>query len=113
MNGYMPHLLLATIVAFVAGCQSTEPVVTAEQPTLAPRLTFLTRGACVNTPPMRGSLDLALRDGGYAVDYVVIDTATLAATDPRCGYGTPTILLDGRDLFGLAEPARGVAHVPM
>ncbi|MHC5115321.1 MAG: hypothetical protein ACYTGP_12940 [Planctomycetota bacterium] len=67
----------------------------------------------MNTPAMCASLDEALRESGYAVEYVVIDTATLDATDPRCGYGTPTILLDGRDLFGAAEPARGVRHVPM
>lgn len=104
--------LLTLAASFVFGCQGNAPRVANEQPTPAPELTFLTRGACVNTPAMRANLDQALRDSGYALAYTVIDTGTLPATDPRCGYGTPTILIEGRDLFGRAEPARGVRHAP-
>jgi hypothetical protein len=113
VNQCVPCLVLAVLAALVTGCQRTDRVATPAQPSLKPRLTFLTRDECVNTPVMLASLDQALNDSGYAVEYVVTDTATLPATDPRCGYGTPTILLDGRDMFGRAEPARGVHHVPM
>lgn len=37
-------------------------------------------------------------------NYQVIDVATLHPTDPRSGYPTPTLLYEGRDLFGLPEP---------
>lgn len=113
MTRHAPTALFLAIMVAASGCQMMEPAMTTDGPTLAPRLTFLTRGACVNTPAMRASLDEALRESGYAVDYIVIDMDALDASDPRCGYGTPTILLDGRDLFGAAEPERGVRHVPM
>lgn len=105
--------LLVAITLVASGCQTAEPVTATEQSTLGSRLTFLTRGACANTPAMRASLDEALINSGYAADYPVIDTGTLIPTDPRCGYGTPTILFDGRDLFDAAAPKRGVRHVPM
>ena len=44
---------------------------------------------------------LAAPPEGYAA-------ATL--TDARGGYGTPTVLVDGRDLFGMPEPV--VPHDP-
>jgi hypothetical protein len=34
----------------------------------------------------------------------VIDVSALPPNDIRTGYGTPTILIDGRDLFGHPEP---------
>jgi hypothetical protein len=37
-------------------------------------------------------------------DYAVIDADTLAESDARRGYGTPTVLYENRDLFGMPEP---------
>ena len=118
-NRILSFSLLITLL--LAGCQTPEAIsppggadaAAGEQATLAPRLIFLTRGACVNTPVVLANLEQALVDRGYAADFVIVDTSTLSATDPRCGYGTPTILLDGRDLFGLPEPAGGAPYVPM
>jgi hypothetical protein len=67
-------------------------------------LTFLTRDGCTKTAVMRGRLDEALARQGRPVRYHLIDLATLPAGDPRRGYPTPTLLLDGRDLFGMPEP---------
>ena len=43
-------------------------------------------------------------DSGGRLRYVAIDMQTLDGSDPRLRWGSPTILLDGRDLFG-QEPA--------
>lgn len=67
-------------------------------------LAFLTRSGCANTAVLRANLDEALRTLGPDARYDVIDLDTLPETDPRRGYPTPTVLRDGRDLFGLPEP---------
>lgn len=73
-------------------------------------LVFLTRDGCTNTTVMRPRLDDALQRLGLPADYQVIDAGTLPADHPRGGYGTPTVLYAGRDLFGQAEPP--VPHPP-
>lgn len=72
-------------------------------------LVFLTRVGCVNTERMRVRLDEALRRLDVEWEYRLVDLGTLAADDTRTGYGTPTILHDGRDIFGLPEPTSGRA----
>lgn len=74
------------------------------QPKAVRPIVFLTREGCVNTTTMRTRLDRALDRLGLATDYVLIDADTLAESDVRRGYGTPTVLVDNRDLFGLPEP---------
>ncbi len=73
-------------------------------------LVFLTREGCVNTATMRANLDEALKALALPNDYQFIDADTLASSDPRGGYGTPTVLYNGRDLFGMSEPS--VPHPP-
>ncbi len=68
------------------------------------QLVFLTRDGCVNTVTMRANLDEALKDLGLPSDYQFIDADTLESSDSRGGYGTPTVLYEGRDLFGMDEP---------
>jgi hypothetical protein len=70
------------------------------------QLVFLTREGCVNTQTMRTHLGDALRVLAWPVDYQVLDLATLADTDVRKGYPTPTLLFANRDLFGMPEPRR-------
>ncbi len=67
-------------------------------------LVFLTRDGCVNTQTMRTRLDEALHVLGLPTDYQFIDADILPDSDPRSGYGTPTVLFAGSDLFGMAEP---------
>ena len=76
-------------------------------PTAEPRtegLVFLTRGGCVNTTVMRRSLDDALKSLGLGTGYEVVDQDILPETDVRRGYPTPTLLYQGRDVFGIALP---------
>jgi hypothetical protein len=67
-------------------------------------LVLLTRRGCANTDKMRDHLDAALRSLHRPATYRVIDLDALPPSDPRRGYGTPTILRDGKDLFGRSEP---------
>lgn len=67
-------------------------------------IVFLTRAGCVNTDTMRASLDQALARLEWPTDYRLIDADTLPPSDPRGGYGTPTVLYAGRDLFGMPQP---------
>jgi hypothetical protein len=53
---------------------------------------------------MRANLDEALRAIGHPITYAVIDADTLPESDPRGGYGTPTVLVAGVDLFGMPAP---------
>lgn len=67
-------------------------------------LEFLTREGCKNTPVMLENLKAAIAEGQVSADYTVIQQAALPPDDPRTGYPTPTILLNGKDIFGLAVP---------
>lgn len=67
-------------------------------------IVLLTRDGCVNTETMRARLDEALARLAWPADYGLIDADTLPSSDPRGGYGTPTVLYAGRDLFGMPEP---------
>ena len=91
----MKALALALLVA-LAGCAS--------KPAMTHDLVFLSRGACVYTPAMRANLDAALTAMQLPKDYQFIDLDTLAKTDARVGYPTPTVLLADRDLFDLPRP---------
>lgn len=64
-------------------------------------LVLLTREGCGATAAMRKNLDTA----GLA--YEVLNLATLPKDDLRRGYPTPTLLRDGKDVFGMAEPRAG------
>jgi hypothetical protein len=67
-------------------------------------LVFITRGACVNTPPLKANLDAALQALRVPADYEVVDLDLVPQSDVRAGYPTPTLLYRNRDLFGMPEP---------
>jgi hypothetical protein len=84
----------------LAGCASTPRATSRPQ-----RLVFLTREGCSNTAVMRANLDEALRALGRSTDYRVVNADVLPTSDPRGGYGTPTVLVNDVDLFGMRVPA--------
>ena len=51
-------------------------------------------------------LECALRSLRLPAGYALVYVEDLPATDLRRGYGTPTILVNGRDMFG-AAPSSG------
>ena len=63
-------------------------------------ISFLTRPRCPNSPLLKARLLNALKELGVEATVSLVDVSTLPAYDPRTGYGTPTILVDGTDLFG-------------
>ena len=60
---------------------------------------------CPNTPELRKRL----QESDSTIHIVAIDLMELPSTDPRLGWGAPTILVDGKDLFGL-DPSQGNAR---
>ncbi len=59
---------------------------------------FLGFDGCPNTPALRERL----AEANPTLSIVDIDLMSLNTGDSRLGWGAPTILVDGEDLFGLA-----------
>jgi len=70
---------------------------------------------CPNTPPVIQSAKAAARDLGDDWRVEAIDLESLSEDDTRRGYGSPTVLYQDRDLFGLPTPtsnALSCRHYP-
>ncbi|BCS33755.1 hypothetical protein TBR22_A29820 [Luteitalea sp. TBR-22] len=74
---------------------------------MPPTVILLTRPGCADTVPLRARLGAALADAALVGGYEEVDTTRLDAQDPRRGYPTPTILVDGHDLFDMPPPPAG------
>lgn len=69
------------------------------------RIEILGFEGCPNTPAMRERVEKAANAIGLSGKTVVyVDQEKLPEKDVRRGYPTPTVLVDGRDLFGLPVP---------
>jgi hypothetical protein len=88
------------IVVAVCGLALTGCVPAYLAPGPAAALVFLTREECVSADRMSASLNEALRVLGRRAEYVLVNFDALPPSHPWRGYGTPTILVDNRDLFG-------------
>lgn len=64
------------------------------------KIEFLTRVGCLHSPQMLEQLKAALASLNLNVAWQIIDLGSLPPGDQRTGFGTPTILVDGVDLFG-------------
>ena len=62
---------------------------------------FLGRSDCPHSPAMENNLVSAIETSGMHKKYKYIDLASLPAEDYRRGYGTPTVLTNGEDLYGM------------
>jgi hypothetical protein len=70
---------------------------------------FLSFQGCPHAPILRRRLDEALQALGVAVTPIPTDLEHLCqANDHRSGFGSPTILVDGVDLFGMECPSATV-----
>ena len=70
---------------------------------------FLGRSDCPHSPAMEKNLLSAIENSRKEIKYKYIDLVSLPTNDYRRGYGTPTILINGEDLFGMAKPMPTVA----
>lgn len=69
---------------------------------------FLSFDGCPHAPVLRSRLDEALHALGMTVTPVALDLLSLyQANDFRSGFGSPTILVNGLDLFGMESPSFG------
>ncbi len=59
---------------------------------------------CPNTRTMRASIEVAVKALGLSTQVQYVDEEVLPSNDLRRGWPAPTILVDGRDLFGLPTP---------
>ena len=66
-------------------------------------VTLLYFEGCPLTPRVRQELSAAAAGLGLTLEEV--DLARLPAGDERLRYGSPTVLVDGRDVFGLPPSA--------
>ena len=71
-----------------------------------PRLELLSFPGCPTATVLRANLTEATAQLGLLTCRIEpVNLAELEAGDPRRGWGSPTILVDGVDLFGEARPA--------
>lgn len=96
-------LVVLTALSVLTACSPAAEQRAMDMPSMN-KFVFLTRQGCVNTVTMRENFDAALKTLALSSNYQFIDADTLAPTDPRGGYGTPTILFESRDLFDMPEP---------
>jgi hypothetical protein len=69
---------------------------------------FLYIPDCPNSPDMRASLKAAIASSGQKIRVVEVDLMFLKPGDVRLGFGAPSVLVDGVDLFG-AKPAKALS----
>ncbi len=101
-------LMAAATFAVLVACGSvpsvlpldTHPAIAASQPVIE----LLGFPECPNTPVMRDQLAAALSQLAPGWTFAETNQEQLPAGDLRRGYPTPTVLVNGRDLFGLPVP---------
>ncbi len=113
LNNYdsvLKRILFLIIISFLAiSCGGNEAGNPGSKP--SPEIEFLGRSTCAHSPHMEKSLDAALKKRGIGKKYTYIDMGSLPADDPRRGYGSPTVLINGEDLFGMPRPKKAPASL--
>jgi hypothetical protein len=59
---------------------------------------------CPNTPQTKANVEKAVAALGIAAIVAYVDQQKLPVNDRRRGWPSPTVLVEGRDLFGLEQP---------
>lgn len=96
----------AVMLGVLAGCAAT-PHQTARPAAMnaaQPAIELLGFPGCPNTPAMRDHLNAALASIGKGWTFTDTDQERLPESDLRRGWPTPTVLVNGRDLFGMPPP---------
>jgi hypothetical protein len=87
----------------LAGCTANS-----HNPNPVMRITFLGTTSCPNTPSLRANLRHALAELDMSGGFEDVNQDRLPEGDPLRRYPTPTILVNGHDLYGL-EPSENDA----
>ncbi len=66
---------------------------------------FLGFPGCPNTPAMRENLLTALTLVRSTLTFEDVNQVSLPQPDIRRGWPAPTVLVNGRDLFGMSQPS--------
>ena len=100
-------LALSAAGASVAGCaaQRDVPARAAAPEHQAMKIELLGFPGCPNTPHMRANLAAALQQLGAGAAFTDTNQESLPESDIRRGWPTPTVLVNGKDLFGMAPPS--------
>ena len=105
MNKFSHYILITLFIIisfFMVSCSGNEGGKIGNKS--SPIIEFLGRNNCSHSPTMEKNFVSALIKAGIENKYKYIDLASLPAKDYRRGYGTPTVLINGEDLFGMARP---------
>lgn len=97
----LKRFILGTLLTcLVTGCSTTQQAMYTHT---THTIEFLSFEGCPNTPKLRESLNDALTQSNGS--FIEVDLNQLNDDDIRRGYGSPTILVDGHDLFDLPTPS--------
>lgn len=91
----------------IAGCAASPRASTGRSSAMTvaqPAIELLGFQDCPNTPIMRERLRAALESIGEGWTFADTDQETLPESDLRRGWPTPTVLVNGNDLFGMPAP---------
>lgn len=96
----MRYFLVAILVLMISSLSAQDKKV---------RIEFLgMKDGCPNTPKMWKSLKEAMRELQWTIPIDSLDVHELSENqDQRAGFGSPTILVNGMDLFGIS-PAKSL-----
>ena len=97
----LASLVVAAIAVTTASRSQTTRLAA---PTASVSIEMLTREGCINSPVMLRHLRKAIGMTDARNDLKIVDQSVLLADDPRRGYATPTVLINGVDPFGQPEP---------
>jgi len=99
--------LALIVAALLSGCAGTRGSAEKDAPMSAaqPRIELLGFPDCPNTPTMRDNLAAALASIGKGWTFKDTNQEKLPEGDARRGWPTPTVLVNGRDLFGMPAPS--------
>jgi len=97
----------AALGACMAACTKGHLTASEHQPMTAdqPRIELLGFPDCPNTPALRENLKAALDSMAKGWVFIDTDQEKLPESDPRRGWPSPTILVNGHDLFGMPAPS--------
>ncbi|MEE2908105.1 MAG: hypothetical protein VX527_09785 [Planctomycetota bacterium] len=97
---------LPTILVFLAsflllaGCEY-EPRMHMDVPGMQPlKIQLLGFEGCPGAEVFMERIEVAVEQGQLLAEIEYVDLNTLSLNDPRRGWGSPTILVDGSDLYG-------------